>query len=116
MKRTIMFAVFSVAAVAVLAFAAWAVAQGPAPVTINGNTAINAVLSGNNSIGGSAASIQGYGTGGNAGVFAFKYDKANFGDKPQAIQIWNSSSGVYKTFIIDHPTDRDRYIVHASIE
>ncbi len=116
MKRRLLLAVCGVTALTALVFTAWAVAQGGTPVTINGNTAINGVLSGNNSIGGSAASIQGFGTGGNAGVFAFKYDKANFGDKPQAIQIWNSSSGVFKTFIIDNPLDKDRYIVHASIE
>jgi len=91
-------------------------AQGSPVAQINGNLLLNGVMSGNNNIGGSAASIQGYGTGGNAGVFAFKYDKANFGDSPTAIQIWNSSSGVFKTFIIDHPLDRDRYIVHASLE
>lgn len=115
MKRKILFAAGAVAALTAL-IAVLAVAQGTTPVTINGNTALNGVLSGNNPIGGSAASIQGFGTGGNAGVFAFKYDKANFGDKPTAIQIWNSSSGVFKTFIIDDPVDKDRYIVHATLE
>ena len=68
--------------------------------SFNGDVKVDGVISGKNDIGGDAASIQGLGTGGNAGVFAFKYDKANFGDTDRAIQIWNSSAGVFKTFIL----------------
>jgi hypothetical protein len=81
-----------------------------------GDLQVTGIISGGNSIGGNAASIQGYGTGGNQGVFAFKYDKEHLGDNPNAIQIWNSSSGVFKTFIIDHPLDHQKYLVHATLE
>ncbi|NET55661.1 MAG: hypothetical protein F6K47_05675 [Symploca sp. SIO2E6] len=84
--------------------------------SFNGDIKVDGVVSGKNRIGGDAASIQGLGTGGNAGVFAFKYDKANFGDTERAIQIWNSSANVFKTFIVDHPLDVDKYIVHATLE
>ena len=84
--------------------------------SFNGDVKVDGVISGKNEIGGAAASIQGLGTGGNGGVFAFKYDKANFGDTDKAIQIWNSSAGVFKTFIVDHPLDNDKYIVHATLE
>ncbi len=77
---------------------------------------VNGVISGTDRIGGGAASVQGYGTGGNAGVFAFKYDKANFGDSPTAIQIWNSSAMVFKTFIVNHPLDQEKHLVHATLE
>lgn len=113
MKRRLLLVTGALAIVLILA--AIALAQSSA-VQVNGNMAVNGVVSGNNNIGGGAASIQGYGTGGNGGVFAFKFDQANFGAKPNAIQIWNSSSGVFKTFIVNHPLDRDRYIVHATLE
>src|ERR1700736_2743572 len=113
MKNRFVLAVVGAVVLSTLILTAFALAQGSA-VQVSGNMAVNGVLSGNNNIGGSAASIQGYGTGGHAGVFAFKYDKANFGDKPNAIQIWNSSSGVYKTFIVNHPLDKARFIVHAT--
>ena len=84
--------------------------------TVNGNAKVDGVISGTDHIGGGAASVQGYGTGGNAGVFAFKYDKANFGDSPRAIQIWNSSAMVFKTFIVNHPIDEEKHLVHATLE
>jgi hypothetical protein len=49
-----------------------------------GNLQVTGIISGGNPIGGNPASIQGYGTGGSQGVFAFKYDKENFGDQPTA--------------------------------
>ncbi|NES21949.1 MAG: hypothetical protein F6K41_24240 [Symploca sp. SIO3E6] len=84
--------------------------------SFNGDVKVDGVVSGKNAIGGDAASIQGLGTGGDAGVFAFKYDKANFGDTDRAIQIWNSSANVFKTFIVEHPLDEAKYIVHATLE
>ncbi|NER25408.1 MAG: hypothetical protein F6J86_17330 [Symploca sp. SIO1B1] len=84
--------------------------------SFNGDVKVDGVVSGKDAIGGDAASIQGLGTGGNAGVFAFKYDKENFGDTDKAIQIWNSSAGVFKTFIVEHPLDEAKYIVHATLE
>ena len=84
--------------------------------TFFGDVRVQGVVSGNNGIGGNAASIQGVGTGGNDGVFSFKYDKAGQGDTERAIQIWNASSGVFKTFIVDHPLDENKYIVHATLE
>ncbi|HEY2093057.1 MAG TPA: hypothetical protein VGJ81_14315 [Thermoanaerobaculia bacterium] len=85
-------------------------------VNVTGNVEISGVVGGNNSIGGGAASIQGYTTGSDAGVFAFKYDSKNFGNEPGSIQIWNSSTGVFKTFVVGHPTDTAKYLVHATLE
>ncbi|NEP14169.1 MAG: hypothetical protein F6K14_29040 [Symploca sp. SIO2C1] len=84
--------------------------------SFNGDIEVDGVISGKNAIGGSAASIQGLGTGGNAGVFAFKFDQEEFGKTKEAIQIWNSSANVFKTFIVEHPLDEDKYIVHATLE
>ena len=81
----------------------------------NGDVKVDGVVSGND-LGGVAASIQGLSTGGDKGVFAFKYDKANYGDSDRAIQIWNTSAGVFKTFIVNHPLDDNKYIVHATLE
>lgn len=85
-------------------------------VDSDGDLVVTGVVSGDNSIGGNAASLQGFTTGSDAGVFALKYDAQNQGNTPGAIQIWNSSTGVYKTFIIDHPVDPARYLVHATLE
>ena len=85
-------------------------------VSIIGNINLSGVLSGANPIGGGAASLQGFTTGSDAGVFALKYDAANNGNSSAAIQIWNSSTGVFKTFIIDHPVDPARFLVHATLE
>jgi len=83
---------------------------------VRGNAFLSGVLSGMNSIGGGAASVKGFTTGSDGGVFAFKYDSQHFGNTEQAIQIWNSSTRVFKTFIIDHPLDPARYLVHATLE
>ena len=83
--------------------------------TVNGNVNLNGILVGNSWIGGNAGRVQGYGTASTA-VFAFKYDNRNFGNSPTAIQIWCESTGVFKTFVIDHPTRPDMYLVHATLE
>jgi hypothetical protein len=84
---------------------------------VQGTLFVKSTISGTNWIGGGAASIRGYRTRGGDCDFAFKYDDANFGDKPNAIQIWHASSGVYKTFVIDHPLAPDaRYLLHATLE
>ena len=97
---------------------ATAQAQGGTVISIDGqgDASFSGVLSGDNSIGGNAVSLQGFSTGSDAGVFALKYDAANNGNTAAAIQIWNSSTGVFKTFIIDHPVDPARYLVHATLE
>jgi hypothetical protein len=83
---------------------------------VRGNMFLAGILIGQSPIGGNAGVIQGYGTGGSQAGFSFKYDSANFGNTPTAIQIWNSSTGVFKTFIINHPSDPNRYLVHATVE
>jgi hypothetical protein len=82
---------------------------------VRGSVYVSGVLSGSNPVGGHAASVQGFTNGGDAGVFAFKYDVSN-GNNAGAIQIWNSSTDVFKTFIIAHPVDPARYLVHATLE
>lgn len=83
--------------------------------TFNGNLNLQGVLVGNSPIGGSAGRIKGYGTASEA-VFAFKLDNKNFGNTPGAIQIWCDSIGVYKTFVIDHPTRPEMLLLHATLE
>lgn len=82
---------------------------------VRGHMFLSGKLYGQSAIGGGAAVLQGYGTAGQAD-FSFKYDSANFGNTPTAIQIWNAATGVFKTFIINHPTDPHLYLVHATIE
>jgi hypothetical protein len=82
---------------------------------VHGNLSVSGLISGTG-IGGKAAVIQGFGTGGSAAGFSLKYDFATFGNTPTAIQIWNANTGVFKTFIIEHPTDSGRYLVHATLE
>ena len=81
---------------------------------VRGNLALSGSLLGASSVGGKAAVIQGFGSGGSSAEFSFKYDFANFGNTPSAIQVWNAATGVFKTFVIDHPTDPHRYLVHAT--
>jgi hypothetical protein len=83
---------------------------------VRGNLALSGSLLGASSVGGKAAVIQGFGSGGSNAEFSFKYDFANFGNTPSAIQVWNAATGVFKTFVIDHPTDPNRYLVHATLE
>lgn len=87
-----------------------------AAAEFNGDVVVDGVVSGNNSIGGNAASLKGYTTGSDEGVMALKYDAKNFGNSSKAIQVWNSSTGVFKTFVVDHPLDQKRYMVHATLE
>lgn len=47
---------------------------------------------------------------------AIIYDANTYGDNPKAITIHNLTSNVFKTFIINHPTDKQKYLVHASLE
>jgi hypothetical protein len=82
---------------------------------VHGNLSVSGSILGNG-LGGKAAVIQGFATGSSPAGFALKYDFATFGNTPTAIQIWNTGTGVFKTFIIDHPTDPDRYLVHATLE
>jgi hypothetical protein len=83
---------------------------------VRGNLALSGSLLGASSVGGKAAVIQGFGTGGSNAEFSFKYDFAGSGNTPAAIQIWNATTGIFKTFVIDHPTDSNRYLVHATLE
>ncbi len=53
---------------------------------------------------------------GNPAGFVFVFDELNFGKTPQAIQIMNPDANVYKTFVIGHPVDEARYLVHATLE
>ncbi len=61
---------------------------------VRGNLAVSGSLSGASSVGGKAALIQGFGSGGSNAEFSFKYDFANFGNTASAIQIWNAAAGV----------------------
>jgi len=87
-----------------------------ATLDVRGDILAIGVLKGNSTIGGNAGEIQGYATSGKPAKFAFKYDSSNNGDTSNAIQIWNAETGVYKTFIINHPLYDEKYLIHAAIE
>jgi hypothetical protein len=57
-----------------------------------------------------AAIIRGSGT---AGPCDFAFDG---GDDDGPIKILNLTTGTVKTFIIDHPADTERYLVHGTLE
>lgn len=65
---------------------------------------------------GSAALVNGFSLLGNNSRFVMTYDDLHHPGKPQAIQITNVDTGVFKTFVIDHPMDPERYLVHATLE
>jgi hypothetical protein len=65
---------------------------------------------------GNSALIQGFSALGTTSLFTIYYDDITYGNTPQAIQIGNVGTNVFKTFVIDHPERGDRYLVHATLE
>ncbi len=94
-------------------------ASPTARLHVNGDSIVTGMLMGSGYHGnfGKAALLNGFGYSGAAAQFVFQYDDIDFqpGD-PRAIQITNVNTNTFKTFIIDHPTDASRYLVHASLE
>ncbi len=60
--------------------------------------------------------LNAYNTLGSPAALVFVFDELNYGKTPQAIQIMNPEANVFKTFVIDHPVDPARYLVHATLE
>lgn len=86
---------------------------------VNGDATIAGVAKGNGFQGrlGSSLLFQGYAYSGATAQFAVMYDDVTQPPgSSQAIQILNVNTNVFKTFIIDHPTDPQRYLVHATLE
>jgi hypothetical protein len=86
---------------------------------VNGNALVTGVAKGAGYQGrlSDAFVFQGFAFSGATAQFAIMYDDvAQPPGSPQAIQILNVQTNVFKTFIIDHPVDRERYLVHATLE
>lgn len=86
---------------------------------VNGDAIVTGVTKGNGYLGrlGSALLFQGYAYSGASAQFAVIYDDVSVPrGSPNAIQILNVNTNVFKTFIIDHPVDSERYLVHATLE
>jgi hypothetical protein len=86
---------------------------------VNGNAIIAGVAKGagyQNRLA-NAFLFQGFAYSGANAQFAITYDDVSHPPgSPEAIQILNVQTNVFKTFIIDHPTDPERYLVHATLE
>lgn len=88
---------------------------------VAGNSFTEGLVMGGGSGGmfGTSAVISGFDTRYGQRPFLFYYNDT--GSPQTSIQIHainptNPSQTVFKTFIIDHPTDRSRYLVHAALE
>ncbi len=62
-----------------------------------------------------AAAMQGFTVTGAPAVFTFSYNDS-LPTNREKIQIVNAATGVFKTFIIPHPVDTERFLVHATLE
>ncbi len=85
---------------------------------VNGDSIVAGAMQGAGYQGrfGSAALIQGFAYSGATAQFAIMYDDIDYPSSPQAIQFMNVKTNIFKTFIIDHPADPERYLVHATLE
>lgn len=88
---------------------------------VAGNALVEGLLMGTGNDGkfGSSALINGFDLQYGQRPFFFAYNDT--GDPQTSIQVHainpnNPNQTVFKTFIIDHPLDRSRYLVHAAIE
>jgi hypothetical protein len=85
---------------------------------VAGDALVTGVLSGQNFLGkyGSAAVIRGFSASGTSQTpFVIVYDDSNPNRPPKIILI-NAATRVFKNFVIDHPLDPARYLVHATLE
>lgn len=89
-----------------------------APLHVSGDALISGVIGGAGYEGryGQSSVLQGWSPIGTESLFTIVYDDLNNPNSPNAIQITNVATNVFKTFIIDHPSDPGRYLVHATLE
>lgn len=88
---------------------------------VMGDATVTGVMKGSGYLGswGQSAVLQGYCYSGRTpALFTLLYDDINFPGSPQGLIIANlqTSPPIFKTFIIDHPDDAARYLVHATLE
>lgn len=88
---------------------------------VAGDTLISGTIKGGGLNGqiGTAAVLNGFDSRYGARQFALRYDET--GDpqtsiRIQAVNPTNPSQSVFKTFVIQHPKEQGRYLVHAAIE
>jgi hypothetical protein len=89
-----------------------------APLHVVGNALVTGVIQGQNYQGkyGSAAVLQGYSASGQSQTpFVIVYND-NTPHQPPQIMLINAATNVFKNFVIAHPTDPARYLVHATLE
>ncbi len=83
-----------------------------------GDTIVTGTIRGKNYLGryGNAAVIKGFSASGQTDTpFVIVYNDTT-PNQPPTINFVNTATNVFKSFIIDHPTDRTRYLVHATLE
>ena len=88
---------------------------------VAGNALIEGLIKGDGVNGqfGSSAVLSGFDTRYGQRPFVLTYNETGSPQTSiqiQAVDPTNPNRSVYKTFVIDHPVARDRYLVHASLE
>lgn len=89
-----------------------------APLHVVGNALVTGAIQGQNYQGkyGSAAVVQGYSASGQSQTpFVIVYNDTTPQQPPQ-IMLVNAATNVFKNFVIEHPADPARYLVHATLE
>ena len=88
------------------------------PLHVVGDALITGQIRGREPSGqfGDAAVIRGYSASRQSETpFVIVYDDSN-PNRPATIRLMNTATHIFKNFIIDHPTDPKRYLVHATLE
>jgi hypothetical protein len=92
--------------------------QPERPLHVVGDALITGTLRGRHPSGayGDAAVIQGFSGTASDAPFVLLYAAPGTRGGVPSIRIQHATSGVFKSFIIGHPTDPERYLVHATLE
>jgi hypothetical protein len=88
------------------------------PLHVSGDALITGLIRGRHPSGlyGDAAVIRGVAASQTAATgFVLFYDDS-VPNKVPVIKVLNPATGIFKTFIVGHPTDPKRYLVHATLE
>jgi hypothetical protein len=88
-----------------------------APLHVEGDALVSGAIKGKPGLGkfyGDAAILQGYAENSRP-QFVLQYIDGTPGELPE-IRIVNTTASRFKTFVIPHPADPQRYLVHATLE
>jgi hypothetical protein len=89
-----------------------------ATLHVVGDTMVTGTIRGQNYLGryGNAAVIKGFSASGTTDTpFVIVYNDTT-PNQPPTITFVNTATNIFKNFIIDHPLDPSRYLVHATLE